>query len=192
MPSTKKSSKKTKKIIISVIAVIILILAGFLLYKELTHKKAVTYTSPKSTFHTAPGHSKAVKHQIVKTPSLNTSNTNNTSTQSNQTPNSNINTNPSLYKTSSSGQITLHTPYNNETIESGFPIDGTAKVAQVNYILIDNQVGQIAQGSLKVVDGKFQGTLNFTPHATSGVLQVYSPNPTNGSEENIINIDVNY
>jgi cytoskeletal protein RodZ len=192
MASSKKPSSKTKKAIISIVVIVVLILLGFLLYKELNHKKAVTNSSSKNTFHIAPGHSKPTKHQIVKTPSLSTSNTNNTSTQSNSTLNSNINTNPSLYKTSSSGLITLHTPYNNETIESGFPINGTAKVPQVNYILIDNEVGQIAQGSLKVINGKFQGTLNFTPHAASGVLQVYSPNPTNGAEENIINIDINY
>ncbi len=183
--------KRTKKLLIASTIVVALIAAGFIVYKLAYYKKPITYTNPKNNFHTNPGQSKPTQHKIVKQPSLSTSNTTNGSSTSTSL-NSNINTNSSLYIASSSGQITVHTPYNNETISSGFPINGTAKVSTVNYILIDNQVGQIAQGSLKVINGKFQGTLSFTPHATSGVLQVYSPNPTNGSEENVINIDVNY
>ncbi len=183
------TKKRTKKIIITIVIILALLIAGILAYRAIYYKKPVTYTSPKNTFQTKPGQSKPTKHTINKQPSLSTSNTNNSSSSSSS---SNINTNPSLYITSSSGQITVHTPYNNEAISSGFPINGTAKVNTVDYILIDNQVGQIAQGSLKVVNGKFQGTLNFTPHATSGVLQIYSPNPSNGAEENVINIDVNY
>ena len=186
MASTKK---RTKKIILTIVIILALLIAGFFAYRAIYNKKPITYTSPKNTFHPKPGQSKPTNHKITKQPSLNTSNTNNSSTSSSS---NNINTTPSLYVTSSSGQITVHTPYNNETISSGFPINGTAKVSTVDYILIDNQVGQIAQGSLKVVNGKFQGTLSFTPHATSGVLQVYSPNPSNGAEENVINIDVNY
>ncbi len=175
---------RLKKIILTKVIILALVIAGIFAYRAIYYKKPVTYTSPKNTFQTKP-----TKHKIIKQPSPSTSNTNNSSSLSNS---SNVNTNPSLYVTSSSGQITVHTPYNNETISSGFPINGTAKVNTVNYILIDNQVGQIAQGSLKVVNGKFQGTLNFTPHATSGVLQIYSPNPSNGAEENVINIDINY
>lgn len=98
----------------------------------------------------------------------------------------------SEWASSSSGDITLQQPINNSVLASGDTISGTAKVSTVQFILTDNSVGQIAQGTLSVVNGKFSGTLQFTPHATSGKLQVYYPNPSNGAEEDIININVDF
>ncbi len=93
---------------------------------------------------------------------------------------------------SNNGDITLQQPYTNETVKSGDTLSGLAKVSTVGFILTDNSVGQIAQGSLSVVNGKFSGILHFTPHSNSGKLQVYYPNPSNGAEEDLINIDVNF
>jgi hypothetical protein len=62
----------------------------------------------------------------------------------------------------------------------------------VQFILTDNSVGLIAQGTLTVVNGKFSGMLQFTPHSNSGKLELYYPNAANGAEEDIIEIDVSF
>lgn len=98
----------------------------------------------------------------------------------------------SEWTSSSSGDITLQQPTNGSTIQSGDTISGLADTSTVSFILKDNSVGVIAQGSLNVVNGKFSGTLEFTPHANSGSLEVYYPNPSTGAEEDIINITVNF
>jgi hypothetical protein len=98
----------------------------------------------------------------------------------------------SLWVSSSSGDITLQEPSPNTTVQSGDTLSGTASVSNVGFILTDSSVGLIDQGTLTVVNGKFSGQLGFTPHATSGKLEVYYPNPNNGAEEDIIEIDVNF
>jgi len=97
----------------------------------------------------------------------------------------------SQWVSSTSGNITLQQPSPNTTVKSGDTLSGLAKVSSVQFILTDSSVGLIAQGNLSVVNGKFSGTLQFTPHAGSGKLEVYYPNPANGAEEDIITIDVN-
>lgn len=96
------------------------------------------------------------------------------------------------WTSSSSGNITLQQPTARQTIESGDTLGGLATVDTVQFILKDDSVGVIAQGSLSVVDGKFSGTLKFTPHAHTGQLEVFHPDPTTGAEKDIINIDVKY
>jgi hypothetical protein len=99
---------------------------------------------------------------------------------------------PSEWTSSTSGDITLQQPTNNSTVKSGNTISGLANTSTVSFILKDTSVGVIGQGSLNVVNGKFSGTLQFTPHANTGSLEVYYPNPSSGAEEDIINITVNY
>jgi hypothetical protein len=98
----------------------------------------------------------------------------------------------SQWKSSTSGKITLQQPTAGSTVSSGATLSGLAQVDTVQFILKDNAVGQIAQGTLNVVNGKFSGTLQFTPHAKTGELELYYPNPNNGAEEDIVNIDVNF
>ena len=98
----------------------------------------------------------------------------------------------SQWVSSSSGNITLQQPSPNSVVRSGDTLSGLAKVSSVQFILTDNSVGLIARGNLNVVDGKFSGTLMFTSHSKSGKLEVYYPNPKNGAEEDIIDIDVSF
>lgn len=98
----------------------------------------------------------------------------------------------SEWTTSSGGQITLQQPTNNATLSTGDTISGLAKVSTVQFVLTDNSVGQIAQGNLNVVNGKFSGTISFTAHSSTGNLELYYPNPSNGAEEYIINVSVKY
>lgn len=101
------------------------------------------------------------------------------------------NTNSSQWITSTSGNITVEQPLANATIQSGTTLSGTAKVSTVNYRVIDNTVGVISEGTLSVVNGKFSGNLNFTPHSSGGRLDVFSTAP-NGAELNEIEIAVNF
>lgn len=93
---------------------------------------------------------------------------------------------------SASGNITLQQPSPNTTIKNDDTISGIAKVSTVNFILSDNSVGLIDRGSLNVVNGKFSGLMKFQSHSSSGKLEVYYPNPTNGREEDVIEIHVSF
>ncbi len=100
-------------------------------------------------------------------------------------------TNSSQWITSTSGNITVEQPIANTTIKSGVILSGVAEVDTVHFRLIDNSVGVISEGTLNVVNGKFSGNLNFTPHASGGQLDVFSTAP-DGSELNEIEIAVNF
>src|SRR5579884_333191 len=78
----------------------------------------------------------------------------------------------SKWSSSANGAITLQQPYDAQDIKPGDTISGLAKVNSVSFLLKDDSVGIIAQGNLKVVNGKFSGTLQFTPHASTGKLEV--------------------
>jgi hypothetical protein len=99
---------------------------------------------------------------------------------------------PSQWASSSSGNITLQQPSANTVVKSGDTLSGLAKVGTVQFILKDNSIGLIAQGTLSVVSGKFSGVLQFTPHSKSGTLEVYYPNPSNGAEEDVVEINVSF
>lgn len=184
----------TKKII-TLLAVLLIIAGGsiYLIANKSTAKPALSNIKKNNVIKGTP--SKPTQHSA--SPSTSNSNpTESIGTISTSSTTPSISSPPpaSKWTTSSTGAITLQQPYENETIQSGATLSGTvnSSITAVDYILTDNSVGQIAQGSLDVVNGKFSGTLSFVNHSTKGTLQVYSPNPNNGAEENIINIDVNY
>lgn len=100
-------------------------------------------------------------------------------------------TSPSDWASSSSGKITLQQPTAGSTLRSGDTLSGTAKVDTVQYRLVDDSVGVLAQGSLSVVNGKFSGVLNFTPHSSSGKLDIFSySNGPYSSEVNNIEVSL--
>jgi len=96
----------------------------------------------------------------------------------------------SEWTTSSSGNITLQAPSNNSHFASGSIISGLAKINMIQYMLKDDSIGLISRGTLNVVNGKFSGAINFTSNSSSAKLVVYCPDPNNGAERDIINIDV--
>lgn len=75
---------------------------------------------------------------------------------------------------SNTGQITLFSPRKNSTISSGQTVAGKSSLPTVSYRLIDSVSGVIASGELKVVNGSFSGTLNFTTTATEGRLDIFA------------------
>lgn len=96
------------------------------------------------------------------------------------------------WTTSSTGNITLQQPTSGSSMHSGDTISGLAKVSTVQFILKDNAVGLISQGTLNVENGKFSGIVTFKAHSPTGQLEVYYPNPATGAEEDIIDINVQF
>ena len=93
---------------------------------------------------------------------------------------------------SSSGLITLLSPQDGDTLASGATISGSAKVPTVQYRLVDDTAGVIAQGPLSVVNGKFAGKLQFTSRGRTGSFAVFSFDPQTGAEVNSIKIKVGF
>ena len=182
----------TKKNIVIVIIVLVLLALGIGLYLNWSKKQGIKSATNQNGRAASQSRIKATPSQPTqpKLPTVNTSQQGGVVDQQGKTTGPTPPT--SWWTSSSSGAITLQQPYPNETIQSGITLSGTAKVSSVDFILTDSSVGQIAQGTLNVVNGKFSGIINFTPHAKTGTLQIYSPNPSNGAEENVININVNY
>jgi hypothetical protein len=100
-------------------------------------------------------------------------------------------TDSSQWVISENGYITVRSPLANTKLKDGSVVAGTAKVDQVSYRLTDNTVGVVAQGQLGVVDGKFSGSLHFTPKGTGGRLDVFSTD-TSGVEYNEVQINVGF
>ncbi len=181
MTKTKKNAIKY-----SLIIVLIVIIAGVLYFFYIRKSNNTNHSS--NSFVPKGAISKPTNHNLANGNSSNyggVSKQNNYSTSPSLPP-------PSAWKSSSNNVITLQSPIDGSTIKSGLSLIGLASVSQVQFLLIDNSVGQIAQGSLNVVNGKFDGTISFTPHSNSGILQLYYSNPNNGAEEDIININVNF
>lgn len=94
--------------------------------------------------------------------------------------------------TSSSGAISVLSPASGQKIRSGDLVAGTAKITNVQYRLVDNEIGKIAEGSLGVAGGNFSGTLQFTSHGSSGTFVMFSTDPVTGAEINRVSIDVTF
>lgn len=104
---------------------------------------------------------------------------------------SSVSSDQSKWTVSQSGLITVKTPSIGSTLKPGDEVYGSAQVGQVQYRLIDNQVGVISQGFIKVVNGNFGAAINFKPYSSSGRLDVFSTDQT-GKELNEVQITVNF
>lgn len=93
---------------------------------------------------------------------------------------------------SSGGSIKLASPAANTLVKSGDYIYGSSSLPSVQYRIADNTKGQLAQGSLKVVDGYFSGKLEFNPVGDSGKLDVYSIDSSTGKELDKITLSVRF
>lgn len=99
-------------------------------------------------------------------------------------------TDPSNWASSSSKAITLKQPIAGSQLNSGDPITGSATVNPIQYRLVDDANGVIAQGSLSVVSGVFSGKLQFKAYSSTGTLTVFSFDTQSGAEVNRIQIPV--
>lgn len=94
-------------------------------------------------------------------------------------------------KSQDGASIIVYTPAQNQVLSSGQTISGSATVSRVNFRLIDNLTGVIAQGSIDVKGGKFSGTFNFSTTASEGRVDVFTAN-TEGVESNNVAIPVRF
>ena len=81
--------------------------------------------------------------------------------------------------------IIVYDPAANSQIKPGQYITGTSTFDKVAFRIIDNISGVIASGSLKVVDGKFAGTLNFDTKATEGRIDIFNQQQDGTESDNV-------
>jgi hypothetical protein len=167
--------------------IILVILAGLLYYFVFKNKPHVT-TSLNPT----------ISHLQASNPSSNSesrsssqSNGVSQGTASDTHGQSSVGTSASQWTQSQSGLITVKSPSYGSTIKSGDQLAGSAQENQVQFRLIDDQAGVIAQGFLSVVNGNFSGTLNFTSHGSTGRLDVFTTGPA-GDEVNEAQVPVKF
>ena len=184
----KKSYKNRRKLlkILVVIVIIILIVAGVIYYRSKHDKNNLNAVTKKSGYSATV--SKSVKSSGTQSPggSLGQGG----ATDQNGQTSSTTTTNSSQWTTASSGQLTVEQPAQNALVKNGDTLSGTAKFNTVQFRIIDNSVGVVAQGSLNVVGGNFSGVLNFRAQSTSGRLDVFSYDPTTGAEINEVQIPI--
>lgn len=186
--NNKTKSRFNKKWIAAL--VLILLVGGAVFWRLRIYKpasEAIT-TAGNLTQNTTPNtstNSPPPKKQPTSNVGLNDGGAADTSGQTTAT------TNQSQWITSKSGAITVEQPVANATLSSSDYLVGAAKVSAVSFRLSDTSDGQIATGTLQVVNGKFSGKLSFTAHSSDGELDVFSTN-SQGVEFNIIQIAVKF
>jgi hypothetical protein len=74
---------------------------------------------------------------------------------------------------SSTGEIELYSPRQNETIENGSIINGKSKLENIHYRIIDDVSGVIATGKLSVINGIFSGKISYKTTASNGRIDVF-------------------
>ena len=184
MSKTNLKRRKILSVVASLLVVGLIICLGFVLYNR--QQPRVTTASP--VIHQLPSQQNS---SGTKTPTTSNGINQGTSTNSSNPSTTPIVTNQNQWTTSASGLITIKQPLNNADVKPGFTLAGSSTVNNVQYTLIDNDVGVISQGALNVVNGDFSATINFQSHASSGRLDVYSTE-SNGREINEVEITVNF
>lgn len=99
--------------------------------------------------------------------------------------------NSSSWVSSPGGEITSHSPVPNSVIKTGAIISGTSTLPRVNFRLIDNVSGVIAEGSISVVGGNFSGKLNYNTSASEGRIDLYGAK-NDGTEYGNVEIPVRF
>jgi cytoskeletal protein RodZ len=191
-----KKARPVKKLLLLLCGVIIVLGVPLLLeFTGVTHifrkgipATKIIVTAGKPAPATQPKKSTGGTTQPEKSPTANTSINQGTAVDNHGTQDS---TDSSQWITSKSGNIIVKQPAANAKITKGSILAGSAKVGQVQYRLIDNSVGVIAQGTLSVANGNYSGALQFQPYSAGGRLDVFSFDE-GGAEINEIQIGVTF
>lgn len=186
----KKYKKKILRHRLLSLALVVLLIFGLGAY--LYHRWTAPQVSaiPTNTIHRLPA--QPMPNNGNKTPSVSTNNNNNGSavdTHGQSVPTTASN----KWTVSQSGLITVKQPTSGSSLKSGEAIIGSAGggIGQVEYRLLDNQIGVISQGYISVVNGNFSATISFQPHSSSGRLDVFNTDP-GGREINEVQVPVNF
>lgn len=75
--------------------------------------------------------------------------------------------------TSQTGEITVYSPQQNQSVSRDIIVAGTAKIKTIMYRVSDDVTGVIETGSLNVINGKFSGTLKITTGAKTGQVSFF-------------------
>jgi len=175
-------SKRSKTIIIVAVVVILAAAAGIFWYRTHRNDKSVAQTTSKSPtaqddYSDGNDRSSNSGNDSSQGGAIDTGGTDAPKTE--------------IGITSESGLVTVSVPSKNDTVKNGSVVAGTVKsgVTKVQYRLIDEQYGVLAQGSLDVVNNAFSGKLQFSPRSDSGRLDIFSFDEA-GTEVNNIEIPV--
>lgn len=95
------------------------------------------------------------------------------------------------WTTSNTNEISVYSPATNATVKNNSTISGQSTLPVVSYRLIDAVSGVIGQGSLRVVNGKFSGTISFNTNASEGRIDIYATRD-DGTEYSNIEIPVTF
>lgn len=185
--SKKHTAKINKKVVLGLLVVVLVALAGWLIYRHNQQPTVSKQTAPITALpaHAAANNGEKKSDAASGDGSRDGTVTDNKGIVSDSLPSSD------KWTTSSSGQITVKTPTSGATLTSGAALIGTSKVGQVQYRLIDDQVGVISQGFISVVNNTFSGSLKFQSHSSTGRLDVFNSDE-NGKELNEVQIPVKY
>lgn len=167
--------------------VVLIVGGGYLAWNHNTPTKSSTASAAGSAITPAPDANNAKRTPASQNTSVNQGGAND---QNGRVP-STSSADSSQWSIATSGLITLKNPVKNGSFKSGDSIDGAAAAGPVQFRLIDNQVGVVAQGTINVVSGQFSAVANFTPYSSSGRLDVFNTDP-NGRETNEVQVPVNF
>lgn len=93
---------------------------------------------------------------------------------------------------STGGLLKVVSPASGALLASGDVLKGVAtSITSVQYRVVDDQIGVLAQGALDVVNGTYSGTLHFTAKSTTGRLDIFSLN-AGGQEVNTVEVPVTF
>lgn len=170
-----------KRYLAALIVVLLLIVMTVLELTNTTHLFHKPVVGNSSTTNAGSGD---------RTPTTDTGINKGTATDNNGMP-STITTSASKWTISTSGLITVKNPIQKDKVASGFNLVGVAGIDQVQYRLVDDQVGVISQGFIKVVNGVFSANVNFAARSTTGQLDVFSSD-SYGREINEVRVMVTF
>lgn len=190
MPSSYKRTGPSKGIkVLAIVVIAVAVIAGLELTNT-THffHKTARVSGPTKPITSLPSSGKA-KPKDVAAGNLDVNNGSSTDKKG-QVP-SGVSSDPSQWSTSTSGLITVKSPVANGTLASGGTITGTASSGPVQYRLIDDQVGIIAQGAISVVNGNFTATIQFKHYANTGRLDIFNTG-ADGREINEVQVTVSF
>jgi len=182
-----------KKIIIALSIILVMVAALIYLYARNTNNnEAAQPTSTVKTTSTAPSAQEDFSAGDDRGEPGNTlSEDKGSATVVDNNGQTNKQTSPDKWLSSMSGDVTVYSPSSGQLTRSGDQISGKTTLSSVNFRIIDNVSGVIATGKLKVVKGKFSGTIDFQSNAKKGRIDVFGT-LASGKEFSNIEIPVNF
>jgi hypothetical protein len=143
MAKSNQAKHKSRKVFYIFSLCTVLIIAGAI-YLYIHHKDhpKVSIINPTNTIHQLTN--KSATNNGQKQSSSSSTVNQGTSVDNNGVVSTPVNNNSSLWTESQSGVITVKDPLQNATIASGASLVGSATASQVQYTLIDNDVGVIS------------------------------------------------